>query len=98
MFNFRKIVTANTDLQRVQTNVDDVFKQLRNAPILDGVLVENVIIGTTATSVSHTLQRQPRGFIIVDINADARVRRSAWTPTTLSLISTATVTLSLWVF
>lgn len=99
MFNFRKITTGNREVMRFQENVDEVFKQLRTATILDGVLVNNVTITTAGVMVSHTLDRQPLGWIVVDrTNANA-VHRTAWNSKTLSLTATTgSVTISLWVF
>lgn len=99
MIKFRKLATSNADLSRVQQNVEDVFKQILTSPILDGVLIENVIVGTSATAISHTLERLPRGYIVVSADKAATIYRTTWTPTTVSLVSSAaTTTLSLWIF
>lgn len=99
MFNFRKIVVGDRDLMLLQSNTDAVFQQLRNCPLLDGVLVEAVTLTTSNTTVDHTLGRQPLGFIVTDLNKDATIFRAAWNAKTITLQSSATATIaSFWIF
>lgn len=84
---------------QIQDAVAAAFKPLFSSQIVDGVLVKNVTLTTTATKVSHTLARTPLGYIVVDLNKDARIFRTAWDTNTISLTSTDTGTLvSLWIF
>lgn len=92
-------VRDNQDLMALQDNVSGWTEQLRNQAILPGRLIENQIIETTNTDLSHGLGKELTGWVIVRSNADARI----WEPTgatsgILRLRASATVTVSLWVF
>ena len=69
--------------------------------IIDGVLVEGIVLATGANRVPHTLSRVPRGWIIVDRNAAATVYK---TPTgitdslTMALTASAPITISVCFF
>ncbi len=79
--------------------MDDVFKQIRLSTILDGVLLTDVIVPTTGIVASHTLDRQPLGWIVVDRTNANPVHRTAWNSKTLTLVATTgSVTVALWIF
>lgn len=64
-----------------------------------GSLIPNVVLTDGSTTFNHYLGRQMQGWIIVDQNAAASIWRSApLNGTTLTLTSSAAVTVSLWVF
>jgi hypothetical protein len=93
-------VTAR-DNSLFQRNVQAAFNEVDNIPILNGCLIENVSLTTTATKISHKLSRPYRGFIVVRKNANVDV----WETTDsvdnslfLPLDASGTVTVSLWVF
>jgi hypothetical protein len=66
--------------------------------LLNRITLTDVIITTTGLTVPHSLGRTPRGWIVVDKNADANIWRTAWTSTTISLDSSATVTATILLF
>ena len=96
-----KVLLAKDPTDLFQRDVVEALKQL-NLPILNGILVKDVALGTTTVRVSHTLNRVFNGYIIVKQNADARVwldtSTSADPDKFLPLKASATVTVSLWVF
>jgi hypothetical protein len=71
-------------------------------PIVNGQMLENVILINGTTSVNHGLQRNLQGWFIVGINKAATIydnQASNQTPQlTLSLISNAVCTVNIWVF
>jgi hypothetical protein len=72
----KTVQTTNADTRRLQDSVSEAFSQLQTKnPILNGVYVEQEI-GTGDTEVSHGLQRQPTGFLVVRRDADANVWES----------------------
>jgi hypothetical protein len=96
---FKKISSTNRDVTQVQENVDAVFKQLRLNPLADALIIPNVVFsGTTPKIINHMLDRQPVGWFIIDRTDDALIHRTAWSPKTLTLVSTATTTVSIMVF
>lgn len=98
---FKSLDTTNAaDLNRIQTNIGMFSSGIVGIPILDGNLIEDVVLGSTETKVNHKLGRRYRGWVIVDKSAN----QSVWAATSaiseryLSLTASGTVTVSLWVF
>lgn len=76
-----------------------VLNPLLAIRFLQGRAVPSINLITGVTIVNHGLQRMPIGWYITDINGSALVyRSSAFTASTLTLTSSATVNVSLWVF
>lgn len=69
-------------------------------PLLGGLQLDPIVlVANVPLAVNHLLQRLPQGWVLVDINANATVWRSAaWTQTTLTLESSANVTISIYVY
>ena len=73
-------------------------------PVIDlapnqGTLIGPVDLTTGVNQVNHLLQRIPQGWIIVDQNASASIYRSApFNKLTLTLTTSAPVSVKLWVF
>lgn len=89
--------TATPELAKLEDNVANVLEPVLNAAILDGKLVENVNLNTAA-SVQHKLGRVPRGWIVVDRNANAQVWSTAKDKNFLTLSSSGAVVVTIWVF
>lgn len=89
-----------SDVDRVQDNIKLFSDQLVDIPILNGQLIENVALTTSAVLVNHKLGRAYRGWIVVDQSANASVYSTTTTLPTrfISLVASNTVTVSLWVF
>ena len=100
MKSFKRVHTPNELLNRVQDNMSLFADALVKIPLLDGILVKDVALGTTEVRVNHTLGREPQGWIIVKKNAAADIYESSSTLADryLSLTATATVTASIWIF
>jgi type IV secretory pathway ATPase VirB11/archaellum biosynthesis ATPase len=75
----------------------DIFSAM---PIMNGRLVEDVSLSTTATQVSHKLGRAYRGWIITNIDTAATLHVSSETSSDkfITLIASAPCIASLWVF
>ncbi len=103
-FTFKKIKTKDEDLTRVQNAVASAVDPLLANPILDGRLVEGIVLTAAVfTNVPHKLGRKVRGFFIADRNAQATVWRDPSTANPdeakfLRLTTDATVTINLWVY
>jgi hypothetical protein len=76
---FKKIITQNQELNRVQ---DETARELDRLQFLqffaNGKLLEGVAIGASNTEVTHGLNQEVRGWILVRQDTDARV----WGPST----------------
>lgn len=69
-------------------------------PVLAGNQINSIVLtATTPKAINHLLQRMPQGWFVVDKNASAVIWRSSpWTTTTLTLESSANVTINIWVY
>lgn len=68
-------------------------------PMTNMLILKNIVLINGTTVIPHKLSRMQQGFIIVDINGAATIYRNApLNSTTLSLSSTANVTVSIGVF
>jgi hypothetical protein len=105
---FKRIDFEDESLRKIQENIKQFFDQL-DYNILSGNLLETkinssepIVIGTSTTLVSHGLGRAFTGYIITDIQGDARVWRDATVTTNLDkflpLRASSSVTVKLWVF
>lgn len=98
MLPFRTIQTQNKDVMAVQSNVGEVFRSLAVSPFSDGVFLEGVALTSAGVTINHGLQRQPRGWIVVDTDDHATYFRGSWDDRTIILAASVPVTVSLWVF
>lgn len=93
--------TADAELQQLQDNVYEVVRPWEGVPMLSGLLLQDVVLGATATDVPHGLGRRPVGWFIVRRNGTAIVYEpsvSAIPDRFLKLQATATIVCTLWVF
>lgn len=68
-------------------------------PLIQGNLITNQVLVTGANIINHKLGRQQVGWMIVDQNASAALYRSQpFNGLTLTLTSSAPVTVNVWVF
>lgn len=85
---FRRIRTADPDLDRVQDSLAQTLDPVVKAALLNNVLVSNMPgtavgttvqlnIGTSFQNVAHTLGRTPIGWLVVRRDADANVWETA---------------------
>lgn len=86
---------------RAQSNIESFVSPLARTEILNGVLLENIVVTTVATEIQHKLGRKARGFILVKSNAAVTLH----SPTDSSrsdlfeiVQSTGNATVSLWFF
>lgn len=67
--------------------------------VTTGVLLTGVSLAMGSTVLSHPLNRTLSGWVITDIDGSATIYRSApFSSVSLTLTSSAVVTVSLWVF
>lgn len=68
-------------------------------PILSGNTLTNIALSDGATTISHGLGRNMQGWFITDIQGAATIYRSEpFNSSTLTLTSSAAVTVNLWVY
>ena len=87
-------------LTTLQSNLSEFTKQLTRVPFLDGNLIQDVSVSTTAKEVPHGLGREPIGYFVVKADSSVNVfDTTSTTPkVTIKLTASASATVSLWVF
>lgn len=95
---FRKIKATDRELANVQDQVASVLGPISRVTILNGVQIDGVLLTTAGVTLDHLLTRQPLGWFIVDADAAATVYRSAWNDRNITLVSSAPVTTSIWIY
>lgn len=83
-------------LNRIQANISSAFAAI-SGPFIGGQLIQNVSVGTGATTINHGLGRQPQIWTLCDQQNNAVVWRSAWNSNSITLIASAACTMSIWV-
>lgn len=97
---FRKPPQSTPETQTLSNATADFTRQLENNPLLDGRILSQVVIGTTATAISHLLNRNWVGWFIVsktsaaDIYEGTQTLRSQY----LTLIASSSTTVDIYVF
>lgn len=95
---FNTIPSSNEEVNRVQQNIRAAMDPLSKDVLLNRTTLSEITVTTAGLTVQHSLGRTPKGWIVVDQNADARIWRTAWTSTTISLDSSATVKVTILLF
>ena len=95
----RKQKQNDSGLDSLQSNLWDGIERIRRTQIIDGVLLEGLVVGTTSVVFDHKLSRKPLGWFIVDIDKAAAVFRTDWDKFTITLESSVSdTTVNIWVF
>ena len=86
-----------------QDHIEEVITPVLDAAIIDGVIVEDVILNSsTFTDVKHKLGRKPRGYIVIRKSAAQTVFEEAGDYENrklfLKLKASGAVTVNLWIF
>ncbi len=105
---FDRIRTQNSELRQLQDAAGAVFKDITGREVLDGRLIEDVVLtGTQTLSLAHGLGRRLVGWVIVRKNATGDVwdgQKTNSTPARTLVLNNDlatdqdTMTISLWVF
>lgn len=92
-------VRVRTESSEFERNVKQVTDRLANSILLDGILLEDIPLTTTATRVYHRLNRPIRGYFVVFAEDDTRVWVGGENNLQfVELTANATRTVNLWVF
>ena len=86
-----------------QEHIEEVINPLTNSLIVDGIIVEDVVLNSsTFTDIEHKLGRKPRGYIVIRKSAAQTVFEDAGDygnrKLFLKLKASGAVTVNLWIF
>jgi hypothetical protein len=94
---FKRVVTQDQNLTRVQDNVQAELTRIDVSPFQNGVLLKNLALKSGANSIAHTLGRAPQVWVVTDRTSTATVYRTSWDSKFIGLQASAACTVSLWV-
>lgn len=99
--HFKKVYSSDFEVNKLQSNAEEVLNALTTSPFVNGIFV-TATIGTGDTVIQHKLQRDYQGWVVTDIDASSTIYRS---PTVnnnknrqLILIASATANVTLYIF
>lgn len=99
---FQQLSVSSQELKTIQQRLEASINALAVHDINDGRLLKGVQLALGANNVPHTLGRPFVGWHLVDILGNANVYRDAASiapaSAILPLITTASVTVDIWVF
>ena len=100
---YRKARTSDINLRRVQDAIEPPFRDIASRQILDGRLIRDVDLVSSADNViNHGLGRDLIGWLVVGINAAATIYDKQSTNDlrhlTLILDASANCRVNVWVF
>lgn len=79
--------------------LQDVISTINNNTLLNGRLVKNIsVLSTADTNIDHGLGRIPNGYLIVSKLANCDLVFKSSNNLTIKLRSSASTTISIWVF
>lgn len=90
--------TTLKELDQLQTRWKQVLDPISDNTLLKGRQVRDVALQTGVNVIDHRLGRQPQGWLIIDLNANATVYRSGWSDLTITLTASGPCTVSLYIF
>lgn len=93
---FQSLNLPDQDLNRVQSNIANAFNSL-TSPFIDGILLTQVSVAASPTSIPHKLGRQPQIWVICDQDTTTTIKRTAWDSNTITLQAGAPCIVSVWV-
>jgi len=98
--DFKKTNIKDYEINRLQENIGEYVAQFTSNPLLDGRVIENIVVSTTATEFAHGLGRELRGYFIVKSNTHVTIyNTTSITPkTSMKLVGSTTATISVYVF
>lgn len=93
-------LTDQASVQRMGDGIAKAVQGLVNIEILSGTLIKDIDLTTSALKIPHKLGRKPLGYIVVRRDAASTVYEQAEDREDLflTLVATAAVRVSLWVF
>lgn len=87
-------------MERLQNEVKNLRALIAMCPFIDGALIQDEPLTTSATLIRHRLGRKPKGCIVVKCSPPAAVGFSATQPNDTSVAvhieASASTTASLW--
>lgn len=92
-------ITGSTDVNQLQTAVNQQFSSISNIPVVGGAQLSGVSLTTGQTNqIAHKLGRQARGYMVTNISTGALIWNDAFDSKFLPLHCSANCTVDIWVY
>jgi hypothetical protein len=89
----------STGLMLMQNKWSSIINPLLSNPLNSALILKNVVLKSGDNVINHLLSRKQQGWFLTDIQGAATIYRSAsFNDTTLTLNSSAPVTVNIGVF
>jgi len=102
MPKLQRIQTSDRVLNMIQDNVSNILDPYSSKDILQGQILQNVVLSSGANTVAHKLNRKLIGWFIVRQRSSATIYDTQDTQQApalfLSLVASAGVTVDIYVF
>lgn len=98
--SFPLVQTADRNINQLQQNISQAMTPILKNPIANGgVILTSVSLSVGSNVIAHGLGRVAQGWVLCDLNASAKIYRSAaFSDTTLTLTSDVAATINVCVF
>ena len=94
---FKTFQTSDYELSKSQGYTKEFASQLMKCPFLLGVSLSTTIT-IAGVTINHGLGKTPSGWFLTDNTDNAVIWRASWNATTITLDSSASSNIKLWVF
>ncbi len=84
-FQFTKILTGNSQLDRIQANISSALSKIVGPFIGGNVLTSQLVTAANPVAINHGLGRTPVMWLITDQDTNTTVKRTAWDANTITL-------------
>lgn len=73
---YRRIQTSDTSINKVQDSIDECVNYFNLNIFNEAVFLKDVTVNTTPTEISHGLNREPLGFLVVNRTSNVGIWKS----------------------
>lgn len=96
--SFAKVQTDIREVNQLQSNIATTLDPILNNPLSSGKFLNGVALSAGFTTVVHNLGYQLTGWLLTGINGASTVYSTGANASTLTLVSSAAVTVNIYVF
>ncbi len=92
-------LSSNLSHEQLQNKWSATLNPIIANPLTNPIILTDIVLASGANVINHKLQRQMRGWLIIDLNANVTIYRSApMNDSTITLTSSGAATINLAVF
>lgn len=100
--DFKKVANTSEDTAKLQERLQEYLQPITKCPLIDGVLLTDLVLPAGTNTISHKLGRKLIGWIVVRNQANSVLwdgqNGNSLPEKTLIISCSAPTTIDLWVF